>query len=152
MCHDVGSGHVYCRFLLDSPFGLLFMLEWPWLKPISSGTWVFVDSIGMSSILARHRHFGCILIVDFGCSVHLLGGIWLIGYVFMVSCCTGFGGCSIWVDVHCMTVCLSTQRVCFSGFFFVDVVSFCMVEDGILCCAMAGIPSTLVLLVLVPTN
>ena len=74
----------------------------------------------------------------------------------MVAYCNGLNGCPMWVDVHRMKVWLSPPLHMFfktlMTFSSVDTVSPQVAEGGIMCCAMVRIPSTLVLLVVVPTN
>ena len=76
------------------------MLEWQRLKPILGGTWVLVDLVAMSPVLAKHCHFGCTSVVGSSSSVDLLGGggvpYWL-----------RINGCPMWIDVHHMRVWLS---------------------------------------------
>ena len=121
------------------------------MTPILGGTWVLVDLVAMSSVPTRHCHFGCTSDVGFDCLVHLLDGGLPIRCIFMVACCTSLGNCPIRVDVHCM------RAYVFKDFadLFYGGRHLSLSGRGvrcILCCAMVGIPSTLVLLVVVPTN
>ena len=104
-------------------------------------TWGLVYLVG-------HRHFGCTSMVGFGCSVHLLDAGWPIGCVFIVACCIGLGGSYMgWHPLYEGMVFRTLLT-----FFSVNTVSLRVGEGDILCCAMVKIRSTLVLLVVVPTN
>lgn len=120
------------------------------MKSVLGGTSVLVDLVAMSPVLAKHRHFGCTLVVSSSYSVDLLGSGGGVTYWLRLN------GCPMWIDVHCMRVWLSPLARRFFRtlltFSLVDAVSPQVAEGGILCCAMVGIPSTLVLLTVVPKN